>query len=66
MVTTGSAFAASMLVEAPFINLEKILLRALAGKSKSSTNGHAPVPSGSTTPKSADSDEPRIEPISHL
>lgn len=53
MVTIGSSFAASMLVEAPFIALEKIILRASVGKPAvpAATNGHAPTPSDSTQPK---------------
>lgn len=71
MVTIGSAFAASMLVEAPFIGLEKILIRSLMGTPKSSANGHARVTAETTTPKALTSEDngdipERTEPVSHL
>lgn len=71
MITIGSAFAASMLVEAPFIGLEKIFLRVIARKPRTTANGHAQMPSGSTTPKSVNSEgsvnrAERIDPVSHL
>lgn len=65
MITIGSAFCATMLVEAPFIALEKIILRGFVGKESNAANNHAPMPSESTTPKSIRSDEIH-EPVSHL
>lgn len=65
MITIGSAFCATMLVEAPFIALEKIILRNFVGKESNSANGHAPMSSESTTPKSVSSEEIRA-PVSHL